>query len=312
MPGYTYPAAPASVASDTVSIHRLMQSPPLIARRLRTLLNQRYISDALLKGRFTAQGGGIFFESGESIFSGENPRAVTPGAEYPLVGLSAGPMTGAKTVKWGQDTEIYDEAIARLNRNPVDRGLTKLANQNVKYVDSISMAAVASAVTQTANLGAALASASAEQILTAFLTAKANIIALNEGYMPDTVVMDDISHAIVMAKFIAAGYLPREAGNTPLMTGDFPRLQGLTWLATPNTVAANTALIADTEQLGGMADEDLGSPGYVRAEDGVGVEVKTSRLTGSDDRDGYRVRARRVTVPVVLEPLAARKINLAA
>lgn len=310
MAGYTYPAAPASVSGDIQSIHRLMQSPPTIARRLRTILEQRYVADALLTGRFEATGGGLFYESGEPIGSGENPRAIAPGGEYPLVSLGGGAMSGAKTVKWGQDTEVYDEAIARLKRNPVDRGLTKLANQNVSYVDSVAMSAITSAVTATANLGAALASATAEQILTAFLTAKANIIALNEGYMPDTVVMDDLSHAIVMAKFIAAGYLPRESGDTPLLTGEFPRLQGLTWLATPNGVA-NTALVVDTQQLGGMADEDLGSPGYTKV-DGVGVEVKVNRLEGSDDRDGYRMRARRVTVPVILEPAAARKIVLTA
>lgn len=310
MAGYTYPAAPASTDGDVETIHRLMQSPPLVARRLRTLVEQRYIADALLKGRFQATGGGLFYESGEAIGSGENPRAVSPGGEYSLVSLGGGAMSGAKTTKWGQDTEIYDESIARLKRNPVDRGLTKLANQNVSYVDSVAMSAITSTVTATTNLGAALAGASAEQILTAFLTAKANIIALNQGYMPDTVAMDDISHAIVMAKFIAAGYLPREAGNTPLMTGEFPRLQGLLWLATPNGIT-NTALIADTEQLGGMADEDLHSPGYSKV-DGVGVEVKVSRLEGSDDRDGYRARARRVTVPVILEKDAARKINLAA
>ncbi|RDZ49312.1 hypothetical protein C5C07_20390 [Haloferax sp. Atlit-4N] len=85
---------------------------------------------------------------------------------------------------------------------------------------------------------------------------------------------------------------------------------GLDWLATPNGIT-NVALVADTEQLGGMADEDLQSPGYAKV-DGIGVEVKVTRMTGSDDRDGYRARARRVTVPVILEPAAAGKINLAA
>lgn len=310
MPGYTYPAPAPTFSGDVLQIHRLLKDPRLLARRLRTLLEQRYVSDALLKGRFIAEGGSITYESGESIFSGENPRAVAPGAGYPLVSLAGGPASVAKTTKWGQDTEIYDEAIARLKRNPVDRGLTKLANQNVKYVDSVTMSAVTSAVTNTANLGAAIASATAEQILTAFLTARANIRALNEGYEPDTVVMDDLSHAITMAKFIAAGYLPREAKDNQLMTGEFPQFEGFVWLATPNGIA-NTALVADTDQLGGMADEDLQSPGYVKA-DGIGVEVKTSRLEGSDDRDGYRLRARRVTVPVILEPNSARKINLAA
>lgn len=310
MPGYTYPAPAPSLASDVLSIHRLLANPTLVARRLRTLVEQRYIADALLKGRFGVEGGAIVYETGEPFGSGENPRAIGPGGEYPLVSLGPGAASIAKTTKWGQDTEIYDEAIKRLRRNPVDRALTRLANQSVAYIDGIAMSGITTAVTATANLGAALAAASAEQILTAFLTAKANIIALNQGYMPDTVVMDDVSHAIVMAKFIAAGYLPRESGNTPLMTGDFPKLQGLLWLATPNGIA-NTAIIADTEQLGGMADEDLQSPGYVKAE-GVGVEVKVNRLNGSDDRDGYRARARRVTVPVVIEPAAARKINLAA
>ncbi|GAA4117441.1 hypothetical protein GCM10022215_18080 [Nocardioides fonticola] len=310
MPGYTYPAPQPTLSGDIRQIHRLLRDPTLIARRLRTILEQRYVADALLTGRFSAVGGGVFYETGEPIATGENPRAVGPGGEYPLVAIGTGTASAAKTTKWGQDTEVYDETIARLNRNPVDRAFNQLANQSVAYVDSVAMSAVSSAVTNTANLGAALAVASAEQILTAFLSAKANIIALNQGYMPDTVVMDDLSHAIVMAKFIAAGYLPRESGNTPLMTGDFPTLQGLRWLATPNGIA-NNALIADTTQLGGMADEDLQSPDYSRI-DGIGVEVKSTRLSGSDDRDGYRLRARRVTVPVVLEPLAARKINLAA
>lgn len=307
MPGYTYPAAAPTISGDTVTIHRLLASPTLIGRRLRTLLDQRYIADALLKGRFVAQGGAIMYETGEAIGTAENPKAVAPGAEYPLVNLATGPASLAKTTKWGQDTMIYDEAISRLLRNPVDRAFTKLANQSVKYVDSLAMSAITSAVTATANLGAALAAATAEQILTAFLTAKANVIALNEGYDPDTVVMDDISHAIVMAKFIAAGYLPREAGGTPLQTGNFPQLMGLTWLATPNGIA-NTALVVDSEQLGGMADENLGGPGYVKLE-GIGVETKSLR---EDEVDGYRLRARRVTVPVILEPASGRKINLAA
>jgi hypothetical protein len=62
--------------------------------------------------------------------------------------------------------------------------------------------------------------------------------------------------------------------------------------------------VADSKQLGGMADEDLGGPGYVKV-NGVGVEVKTIR---DDENDQYRVRARRVTVPVVVEPAAARFI----
>lgn len=304
MSGYTYPPAAPTLSGDTLSIHRLLQNPTLIARRLRTLLEQRYIADALLKGRFQVSGGAITYETGEPIGTEENPRAVAPGAEYPLVNLAGGTASLAKTVKWGQDAKVTDEAIKRLVRNPVDRAFTKLANQSVSYVDSVAMSAITSAVTASDAASDTFDALTAEQILTLFMTAKAKIIALDEGYMPDTVVLDDLNHAIVMAKFIAAGYLPREAANGPIVSGDFPDLQGMTWLATNHGISG-TALVVDAEQLGGMADENLGGPGYAKV-DGVGVEAKSIR---DDEADGYRLRARRVTVPVVLEPAAGRKIT---
>lgn len=301
---YTYPPAGPSISGDTVSISRFLSNPTLVARRLRTLLEQRYISDTLLTGRFTVSGGAVTYETGESIFSGENPRAVAPGMEYPLVSPATGAASMAKTVKWGQDALVTDESIKRRQMDPVNRALTKLANQNVKYVDSVALSAINSAVTNSSNAAADWSTATAAQILNDVLQAKAAITALNEGYDPDTIVVDDANHAYAMAAFATAGLMPREGANNPILTGSFPVIAGLRWLATPNLPAANKALVADSSQLGGMADEDLGGPGYVKA-GGIGTEVKTIR---DDENDQYRVRARRVTVPVVVEPAAARWI----
>lgn len=302
---YTYPPAAPTISGDNVTISRFLSNPTLVARRLRTLLEQRYIADTLLSGRFSVEGGAVTYETGESIFSGENPRAVNPGMEYPLVSPATGAASIAKTVKWGQDALVTDESIKRRKMDPVNRALSKLANQNVKYVDSVALAAVASAVTASANAAADWSTATAAQILQDVALAKGNIIALNEGYDPDTVVVDDINWAYAMAAFASAGYLPRETdSNNPVLTGNFPVILGMRWLASPNIPVASKALVADSTQLGGMADEDLGGPGYVKA-GGVGVEVKTIR---DDDNDQYRVRARRVTVPVVVEPAAGRWI----
>jgi hypothetical protein len=54
-----------------------------------------------------------------------------------------------------------------------------------------------------------------------------------------------------------------------------------------------------------MVDEDLGGPGYVSA-GGVGIQAKTIR---EDETDKWRLRCRRVTVPIVQEPAAAWKIT---
>lgn len=298
---YTYPAAPATTSdATTIEVHHLMKTPGVIARRLRTVLEQRYIADFLLQGRFTAVGGSILYETGESIFTTDDPAAVTPGAGYPQTPISAGELAAAKTVKWGQDVPITDEAIARLGMDPVERAFTKLANRNVEYVDSAALAVIASQVTATYNTtagGAPGAWTDGDKIIAATLEAKAQVMALNEGYDPNTVVLKDAQWAKVISRLISAGLLPREGVGNPVLTGSFPTVLGLTWVATPNTPTTNPLLV-DNTQLGGMADEDLGGPGYVRS-GGIGVEVKSIR---QDETDSYLLRARRVTVPVVLEP----------
>lgn len=303
-----YPPAPPTLSGDLVTISRFLQNPTLIARRLRTLLEQRYIADALLTGRFQVSGGAVLYETGESIFAPDNPRATAPGSEYPLTNLANGTASLASTVKWGSDAMITDESIKRQNIDPVNRAFIKLANTNVKYIDSVALSAVSSAVTQTTAAAAAwsVGGTTAQQILNDVLQAKANIMALNQGYDPDTVVVSDVTLAYALGKFVAAGYFARETdANNPALTANFPVIAGMRWLATPNLPTAGTALVLDSQQLGGMADEDLGGPGYVSA-GGVGVQAKTIR---DDEDDQWRIRIRRVTVPIVLEPASAWKIT---
>lgn len=306
---YTYPPAAPSYSGDALTIHRLLQSPALVAKRLQTLVQQRYIADFLLKERLEVAGGAITWESGEPLGTAENPRAVAPGSESPLVTLGNGVPSLAKTTKWAQGTHIYDEAIKRQRMSPVNRAMTRLGNQNVSYIDQVAMSVIGTAVTQSVGATANwVTTATAEQILTQALNVRAQLVALDLGIDPDVVVLSDVVHAAVLAKFIAAGYLPREGTDTAIVTGAFPNIGGMTWVAT-NHGLATTALVADTDLLGGMADEDLQSPGYARAGEAgqAGVEVLTERLTGG--RDGWFMNARRVTVPVVLEPLAGYKIT---
>lgn len=306
----TYPVQPAPVTGDAALAHRILKEPRTIARRIQDLSLRRYVADLLLKEPLEAVGGAIVYESGEEVGTSENPRAVAPGADYPLVSLSDGPANIAKTTKWGQDVDVTDESIARRKMSPVNRAFTRLVNQNVMHVDSVAMSVITTAVTSTTAATAqwATAATDAEQILLDVLTANARAQQRELGIELDTIVLDPMTYAHVKAKFIAAGYVPREAGN-PLATGDadFLNVEGLLWVPTPHGMTGN-AVLADTDLLGGMADEELQSPGYARAAaDGRrGVEVKSIR---DEDRDKYRLRARRVTVPVVLEPLAAEVIT---
>jgi hypothetical protein len=305
---YTYPPAAPTLSGDVETINRFLASPTLVSRRLRTLAEQRYISDVLLKQRFQVSGGAVLYETGESIFTTDAPRAVAPGAEYPLTPAPTGAASLAKTVKWGQDTKVYDESVKRQLMNPVTKALNKLVNQNVKLIDGLALSAVASAVTATTAVIASWKTATASQMLKDVALAKAAILALNQGYDPDVVVLDDATWANAYAGFVSGGFLPREQTANATVTGLFAVIDGMTFLPTPNLPTAGTILVADSTMLGGMADEDLGGPGYSNA-GAPGVEGKSIR---DDDADGWKLRMRRVTVPVVQEPAAGFVLTGAA
>lgn len=299
----TYPPAPPVVQGDSVLIHRLLNDPPSIARRVRLLAAQRFIADVLLPARFTAEGGSVTWEGFESLYTDRVPESIRPGREYPLTSFGIGPVQVATVQKWGQDVPVTDEAIKRLKRNPVDRAFEKLVNQMVKTVDSLALSVIASQVTQATPAAAAWTTATAKQIFLDVAKAKQSVLDLNEGLEPDTVVVSGMAWVAAMAEFADKGYLPRDT-TAPVTTGQFPVIDGMRWLTSTNLPFTSSALVLDSNQLGGMADEDLGGPGYVSAQNGI--ETKSIR---QDNDDEYRLRARRITVPIVIEPRAAFRIT---
>jgi hypothetical protein len=303
-----YPPAQPSISGDLVTISRFLSNPTLVARRLRTLAEQRFIADYLLSGRIATASGSVLYETGETIYADRTPQSVQPGAEYPLTPISTGAASLAKTGKWGNDAEVTDEAISRQLFSPVDKALTKLVNQTVKTIDTLAMSAIHSAVTQNT---AAIATwtTGTPSILRDIARARGKIDALNQGYDPDCLVVDDATYANLISDPSVAALLRREVGDNPVYTGNFPVIDGLMVLRSPSMTSAGTAsayaLVVDSKALGSMVDEDLGGPGYVSA-GGVGIQAKTIR---DDKADKWRLRCRRVTVPIVQEPAAAWKIT---
>lgn len=308
---FTYPAPPASVGSDltTIEIHHLLKTPTLLRKRMQEILAHKFVSDYLLAGRFRAVGGAILYETGEEIFPADSAEAVAPGAEYPRTVLTAGELAAARTTKWGLDTPVSDESIARLGMDPVNRALRKLANGNIRDVDSAALSVIASKVTQTVTVTASTGdvptgvwTASDDVIIEGILGVKAFLEEENAGASFDysTVVLKPTQFAKVAAKLMAGGLLPKESQNA-ILTGVMQDYLGLTWVTSTHVSGSNPILV-DRDQLGGMADEELGG-GYTGMD---GVQVKSMR---QDETDSYLLRARRVTVPVVLEPKAGAVIS---
>lgn len=304
---HIYPPAAPTISGDVITISRFLNSPAAVARRLRTLAENRFIADTLLTGRYQVQGGSLLYEQTEGLFTNRPPEIVNPGAEYPRSAASPGTAAMASVFKWGQDVPVTDEHVGRYGRRAVDVAMTKIVNYLVKQVDTICLTAINTAVTANAAAtgGGNWSGASADPLLDLML-AKAAVVSLDQGYDPDTVVMSDVAYARLIANSKIVSGLQRESDQSVTRQGDVLTIAGLRILPTNNLPAASTAFVVDSSMLGGIAYERIPSPEYT-GDPANGVETLTRRDPAANDQ--WILRGRRPIVPVVQEPGAGYKIT---
>jgi hypothetical protein len=300
-----YPPAPPTLSGDNLTISRFLSSPTAIRRRLRTYVDLRFISDQILTQRFNSAGGAVLYEQSEPFITDRPVEAVSPGGSYPKAGIPTGTAALAAVSKWGQAVEITDEDISRnvYGGQLIDRNLQKLVNSIIAQVDAVTMSAIASAVTQTsaATSGHWNVNGTAA-ILRDILLGKKVITDLKLGYKPDTLLVDDLMWAYLMSDDKITNALRRENTDNPVYTGEIDTLAGLAIINSPNAPA--DPMVLDSTQLGGMADEQPGAPGYAISD--LAVQVKSIR---DEDHDMWKMQGRRLTVPVVQEPGSAVTIT---
>jgi hypothetical protein len=117
------------------------------------------------------------------------------------------------------------------------------------------------------------------------------------------VLLGDLKYAQLTANAVVTNMLKREDSTNPIYSGYIDTIAGLKIIRSPNLPTADVWVL-DSKQLGGMADEMDGAPGY--SVDQMGVEVKSVRL---DLADKWTINGRRKTVPVVQEVGAACRIT---
>lgn len=302
MPG-TYPAAAPTISGDLVTISRFLANPAALQRRLRNFRDLRFVADQLLTGRFRSSGGAVLYEQSEPFVTDRPVESVGAGSEYPYANLPTGTAAIAAIQKWGQKVLLTDEEIARnvYGGLLVDRQLRKVVNTVISQVDSIAMSAITSAVTAT--FAAPTAWTTSTTIMRDVFRAVAQVRALNLGYSPNVLALNDSAYAYLISDQTITNALRREATDNPVYTGSIERLFGLALVVSP-AIPSGQAWVVDSVQLGGMADEVDGAPGYAVAD--LAVQVKSIR---KDDQDAWDLQGRRKTVPVVQETGAAVRIT---
>jgi hypothetical protein len=308
MPLQTYPPAPASLSGDLRTINRMLADPAVITRRLKMLTDIGFVADELLPAKYRTSGGAVSYEvNDQPLFTNRSITAVSPGSEYPRALPQSGTAALANVSKWGQATELTDERIKRSipMGNAVDWALRIVVNTIIQKIDRLAIAAVASAVAQTTTATAAWTTTSADILLDLEL-AKAAIDGQEMGYKADSVLLTNTKYAYLVANDKIATLRKRETTDNPVYGGTIESVADLKILKTPvgnMPSGTNDVWVFDSRALGGMADETEMDPGYASGENGV--QVQSRRVA---ERDVWHMWARRITVPVVTDPLAGRKI----
>ena len=301
-----YPPTSPTLTGDVLTVNRFLNSPTMVHRRLRTIAEQRFVADVLLTGRVKVVGGAVAYEVSESIYSDRDPSSVAPGGEYERALATGGTALLANVTKYGQDIRITDEAIGRQNLQAVERVMTKSVNRTVAFVDTISLAAISSAVTQTQAAAAAWSSGSADPFLDVML-ADSVVQDLTQGYECDTLALTVTLYARLVANQKVIAGLRRESSNTVTESGEVLTIAGKTLRPVPTSrmPAGVGALLVDSTQLGSLGYEDIPSPEYTGTPDGIQSWARRDPSA----TDSWLLRTRRTVVPFIQEPNAGIKIT---
>jgi hypothetical protein len=305
MPG-SYPPAPPTLSGDLLTISRFLQSPTMLSRALRTIMNLRFVSDQLLTNQYRTSGGAISYEISEPILNTRAVTAVAPGSTYPFDTPVSGLAALAAVSKWGEASFLSDEKVKRsvYAGNEIARTLQKAVNTVVNKVEAITIAAIGSAVTNTVAAGNVWSGASAT-IFRNVETAAASIIDQNQGYNPDTILMSSTKYALMISDNTVSNLRAREDKTNPIYGGQMTNIGGFNVVFTSvGNLPSDDVWVLDSKLLGGMADEVNNDPGYTTID--KNIQVQSERIAG---RDGWNLWARRLTVPIVQEPAAGVKIT---
>jgi hypothetical protein len=306
MPG-SYPPAPPTLSGDLLTISRFLQSPTMLSRALRTIMNLRFVSDQLLTNKYRTSGGAISYEISEPILNTRAVTAVAPGSTYPFDTPVSGLAALAAVSKWGEAsflsaTRRSSGRCTPATRSPAPyrRPSTRSSTRSRRSPSRRS----AAAVTNTVAAGNVWSGASAT-IFRNVETAAASIIDQNQGYNPDTILMSSTKYALMISDNTVSNLRAREDKTNPIYGGQMTNIGGFNVVFTSvGNLPSDDVWVLDSKLLGGMADEVNNDPGYTTID--KNIQVQSERIAG---RDGWNLWARRLTVPIVQEPAAGVKIT---
>ncbi len=289
---------PNAGGSPTLTVQALLNQPQLLSRDLVNLVYKRLVADRLfIKGSpEQVAGGAMRYQELESIFVDNDPEEIAEGADFPLTDWSEAIKT-APVRQYGYAVRITNLAKRRNQRDMVDRGLRKLANRLVKFIDTKAIATIeGGSGIQTGASGAVWTTAGTDIIAEIAKAQEALELKDNgySGFSGATLVLHSKRRDDLLNNTVLRAALPREVQNGQIQTGMLAPILGLKEIIFTPQVTETKAIVMDTSIAGTIADEaadpsegwssyDPGpgfSPVYVKVEDDGKPAVHTRISAG--------------------------------
>lgn len=260
---------PLAPTSPQLTVDVLLKNPEIIRRRLTDLTYKRFVADKVfMRGSpDQVQGGGARYQRSEALFfDGTSPGPVEQvgfRSEFPRAGWSEA-ILEAFVKAYGLEFVINDLAKRRNAIDMVERGLIKLGNGIVRFVDTVAMTLL---LDTTGNGSTTFAAGgdwttAATDIIFDLNRARQAIETVEEGYVADTVLINDAQFADLMNDPDIRAAMPRESRDSFIQTGVLPSLLGFQFIRT-SRLTAGKVVVMNSKVAGTIADEaPLAEEGY--------------------------------------------------
>lgn len=260
----------ASQDGPRLTVATLMKAPTIIPKRVVSMMDQQFLTDAILrKGDDAPSGTVVYFES-TPLFANDNPLVIDEFGEIPTTNGATGIPRVVKTVRRALGLRVSKQMIDRNNVDMVNTQITQIKNTMVRsWEDAFLSALISNASVQTMatdTVWGATNSHIRKDVNTAkFLIKNASSDGNGQngtnkfGFIADTLVISTATEVdFLNSNEVAIPYGGNIASENLLYTGKLPNkfvnLDVLTsWRL--DTYSFGSALVMERKTVGFISDE---------------------------------------------------------
>lgn len=306
--------APYPGGSDRVTVEAFLKLPVLISRRLTDIAKKRLVADKIFsKGSPDQLGAGIvLYQESETIYPDRDPDEVTPRSGFIRTGVSE-QLQSAYVHEYGLEFVVSDTLKRRQGFDVLRRGQLKIANGLIKLIDTKAMTLLTTSTKVQTFAASGDWTTAATDIIADIAKAKKMIYDKDEGYDPDTLIVNPAQELDLITDKDIRDALPREnGGSSAVITGAAVPILGLKQILVTPQLAAGTVLVVSSGITGSIADEQpTPDEGYVADNTGnTGSPVLVKIYRPGNERETV-VRGYRAPAMWLPEPASSVKITAA-